>query len=81
MPLTHQVDTKVNASKQEAEEESEGHDTRGGTCSSTSHSTGAHQSQSQQHNPTSAKPGKQGEPLVTQTPCERSGCVGSSCPL
>ena len=40
MPLTHQVDTKVNASKQEAQEESEGHDTRGGTCSSTSHSTG-----------------------------------------
>lgn len=27
MPLTHQVDTKVNASKQEAQEESEGHDT------------------------------------------------------
>lgn len=68
MLLTHQVDTEVNTSKQKAQEESEGHDTCGGACRSPSHSTGAHQPQGQQHNPTTAKPGKQGGPLVTQTP-------------
>lgn len=57
VPLTHQVDTKVNAGKQKAQEESEGHDTCGGACSSPSYSTGAHQPQGQQHDPTTAKPG------------------------
>lgn len=47
VPLTHQVDTKVNTGKQKAQEESECHDTCGGACSSPSHSTGTHQSQGQ----------------------------------
>lgn len=67
-PLTHQIDTKVNPGKQKAQEESEGHDACGGACSSSSHSTGTHQSQGQQHNPTTAKSGKQGRFLVTGTP-------------
>lgn len=57
-PLTHQVDTKVNASQQEAQEESKSHYARGGARSSSSHSTGAHEPQGQQYNPTTAKPGK-----------------------
>lgn len=81
LPLTHQVDTKVNSGKEKAQEESEGHDTCGGACSSPSHSTGAHQPQGQQHNPSTAEPGKQGGPLVTQAPWKKSCWVGPSCPI
>lgn len=79
LPLTHQVDTKVNSGKQKAQEESEGHDTCGGACSSPSHSTGAHQPQGQQHNPSTSEPGKWGGLLVTQTPWKRRCQMGPSC--
>lgn len=78
VPLTHQVYAKVNTSQQEAQEETECHDPCGGACGSPTHSTGTHQSQSQQHNSTAAKPREAGGLLVTQgAPGRmRSNCRG-----
>lgn len=82
VPLTHQVDTQVNTGKQKAQEESEGHDTCGGACSSPSYSTGAHQPQGQQHNPAPAKSRKWEGLLVTQTLWWWESCwVRPSCTL